>query len=268
MVAEDVRHVVVAREDPAPASLVEVDRVVLAQTLVVDVRIAQELLRRPVEGVRSGLLDGLGHARSPRVVRPLYLQSDCNNRQARVPSPRRSRTDPTSDSATPRARWTAPTGSNASAAARSWASSASLSSISAAAALDSSCSTLDAPGIATTLGLRMSHASAICAGLAWWVAAMSRGHRSAARPARGSRGGTTGSRGGSRRTAGSTRRTVRRAGPARAGCTRSRGARSLAPTGAISSSGRRSTRLKRTWLDSTGSRARTPPPANGRACSC
>ena len=43
--------------------------------------------------------------------------------------------------------------------------SLSVSSISDAAALLSSCSMLDAPGIATVFGRRITQASAICAGL-------------------------------------------------------------------------------------------------------
>ena len=58
------------------------------------------------------------------------------------------------------------TGRNARAAAVSASRDSALSSMSAAATLNSSCSTLDAPGIATTPGRLISQASATCAGLA------------------------------------------------------------------------------------------------------
>ncbi len=52
--------------------------------------------------------------------------------------------------------------------------SSSANSISTAAMFCSSCSRLDAPGIAATVGLRMAQASAICAGVAEWASATSR----------------------------------------------------------------------------------------------
>ena len=55
----------------------------------------------------------------------------------------------------------------------------------AAATLLSSCSTLDAPGIATTAGLRMAQARATCAGVAPCASATSRS--AAIRPAARSR---------------------------------------------------------------------------------
>ena len=73
-------------------------------------------------------------------------------------------------------------GSNPSAAWVSRSSSSSVSSRSAAAALASSCWTLLAPGMATTLGLRISHAKATCAGVASWDWAISRSASSRARP--------------------------------------------------------------------------------------
>ncbi len=65
-------------------------------------------------------------------------------------------------------------GSKASEAAFRAPYSTSVSSMSAAATLLSSCATVEAPGIATTFGCRITHASAICAGLASCAAATSR----------------------------------------------------------------------------------------------
>ncbi len=57
-------------------------------------------------------------------------------------------------------------GSKASEAATSAASSSSVSSMSAAAAFTSTWAAELAPGMTTTLGRRINHASAICEGVA------------------------------------------------------------------------------------------------------
>ena len=66
------------------------------------------------------------------------------------------------------------TGRNARAASVSASRESAFSSMSAAATLNSSCSTLDAPGMATTRGRLISQASATWAGLASTSAATSR----------------------------------------------------------------------------------------------
>ncbi|CKS92135.1 Uncharacterised protein [Mycobacterium tuberculosis] len=66
------------------------------------------------------------------------------------------------------------TGRNARAASVSASRDCALSSMSAAATLNSSCSTLDAPGMATTPGRLISQASATWAGLASTSTAMAR----------------------------------------------------------------------------------------------
>src|SRR5262249_32700922 len=79
-------------------------------------------------------------------------------------------------------------GSKRSAALLSRASSSSESSRPAAPTFDSSCATLLAPGIATTLGCRITHAKATWAGVASCSFAT---WRSASSVATGARGGET-----------------------------------------------------------------------------
>jgi hypothetical protein len=69
VIAQDVDHVVVARERPRAALGVEIDGVRLAQRAVVAVGIAQEVLRTPVERVRRGLGHGLVPGRNLFAVR-------------------------------------------------------------------------------------------------------------------------------------------------------------------------------------------------------
>src|SRR5581483_4239285 len=151
-------------------------------------------------------------------------------------------------------------GWNRSDAAVRRSNSSSVRSMSPAAAFASSWATLDAPGMATTFGLWISHASAIWAGVAPWAAATSRSALRSSAPRATFSG---------RNSALPARTPPGRFVPShlaeRKPCPRGLYAmtmRSLAwAHGTISSSGARATSENWTWFDSTG-----PPSARSASC--